>query len=318
MMAPEVAVVGGGPAGLSAAIAAAQTGASVTLLEERPVAGGRLRYRSTPLALRPGGQFQAPAELADRAIDEARDAGVRIVTDAPVWGIFADLRLGIARGERAELIAPRAVVLATGSTDLPLAFPGWTTPGVFSGRAVLMLVNQHRVLPGRRWAIVGGGVERERIAADLRRAGADVVVMADPGEVGAVAVFGSGGVEAIAVGDARVAVDCVAVAAGRQPDAGLATMADCELGYDPELGGWAPACDAWGRTSVDRIVICGDAAGICGPTVAAAEGRLAGLAAAAFSGRVERDALDAALATESAALVNRKRVAVGSYAQPYR
>ena len=68
-----------------------------------------------------------------------------------------------------------ALIVTTGSTDLPYPFPGATYPGVFSGRGLQILINRYRVRPGRRFAIIGGAGDAEELAVDIMLAGGEMV-----------------------------------------------------------------------------------------------------------------------------------------------
>jgi len=318
---PEVVVIGGGPAGLSAAVAAAEAGATVALFDEGRLPGGELRYRRSPVRPGPDEPPERPDALADRLVAWAAEANVVVSAGAVVWSLFGDGSLGVSIDGASRLVRPGTVVVATGSTDLPLPFPGGSLPGVFSGRAVLIAINAWGVLPGRRWALVGGGPERDDIAEAIALAGGAVVIRADPAAGDAIAAAGPGGIERAVVNGQPTAVDCIAVTVGRQPDAALAIMAGCALGSNSSGGPLLPVVDAVGRSSVPRIFVVGDAAGICSPEVAMAEGRLAGLAAALELGRASESALDRALAREGPLLAERiaaRQHRAAAYLQPYR
>ena len=153
----DVLVVGGGAAGLSAAIAAAELGADVVLADEGPEAGGRL--------LAEGGHEEA-RELARRA----REAGVELLVGAPALGYFDGL---VRSGEGATLHQIRAArhVFATGAIEQPLLFAGNDLPGVmFSGGAV-RLAALYGVRPGNRAVVADRRRSRDRAAAQALRAG---------------------------------------------------------------------------------------------------------------------------------------------------
>lgn len=277
----DVAVVGGGPAGLSAAIAAAQRGAQTVLLDEHATLGGQLRYRIADTELGSQHRSVRPAVLAAELLSAAAGVGVDLRPASLVWGLFKDNLLAVTGPSGGYEVRAQSIVLATGSTDSPFPFAGGSLPGVFSARGLQLLLHVHRVLPGGRFVVLGGGPEAAEVAADIRLAGADVVALFDPaGDHGAVVAEGSDGVQAAIILGQRHEADIIVVAMGRQPDAAMAFMAGCAGGYAASLGGFVPIRDDALRTSISGIFVAGDAAGICDVDLALAEGSLAGISAA--------------------------------------
>lgn len=277
----QIAVVGGGPAGLASAIAAARHGARTILFDEQPAPGGRLRYRVASVRT-PAGDIP-PARLRTDLVAAAVAGGVELRPASVVWGLFEGPLLVVAATTVSYQLSADAVILATGSTDLAAPFPGASLPGVWTGRAIQILLNLHRVRPGRRFALLGDGPEATEVAADVRLAAGEVAVVATPGR-DEIAAAGTRGVEALVVDGHRHAVDVVAVAIGRQPDAALAQMAGCPLAHAPALGGWVPSLDDRLGARVGGLFVAGDAAGVGGVEAALAEGRFAGTCAAASLG----------------------------------
>ncbi len=165
----DVLVVGGGVAGLSAAIAAAEAGASVVVVDERSAPGGQF---AKPLAdshtdAAPDPQFRLGAELRERALA----AGVRIETDATVWGGFAADEIAALVDGRAVTFRPRRLVLATGAHERPVPLPGWTLPGVMTTGSLQTLVRAQRVCPGEHVLIAGSGPLNLQLACELLACG---------------------------------------------------------------------------------------------------------------------------------------------------
>jgi sarcosine oxidase subunit alpha len=291
----QVAVVGGGPAGLSAAISAARSGARTMLLDAQPDLGGQLRYRTTRISfgIAPRTFDVRPWVMRNGLIVQARHAGVDLRPGALAWGLFEGNVLTVVEPAAAASyqLAAERIVLATGSTDLPFPFPGGTLPGVFAARALQILLHVHRILPGKRVVVLGGGPEAEEIANDVRQAGGRVVLKVAPTARGAIAAEGSGGVEAFVLRGQRLAADVVAVAVGRQPDPQLALMAECAAGYSDGFGGFVPVRDDRLVTTQPGILVAGDAAGLCDILTALAEGTLAGVSAAAGLGLTSEQAI---------------------------
>ncbi|HEY7035993.1 MAG TPA: FAD-dependent oxidoreductase [Thermomicrobiales bacterium] len=314
----QIAVVGGGPAGLSASIAAARAGARVVLFDENRSLGGQLRYRSAELSdLDP--PLNVPPRLAAALSGDARDAGVDLRLGATVWGLFAGPILAVADATGSYQLQPEQIVLATGSTDLPFPFPGGSLPGVLTARAVQILLHLHHVLPGRRFAVIGSGDAAEEVSRDIVAAGGAVVARLAPDRHGPNLIAeGDDGIRAIGFAGERHEVDTIVVAVGRQPDAELALMVECDAGYSPALGGFVPLRDAELRTSLPGILVAGDVAGICDVATALAEGRFAGLSAAAALGLISDTELDEARADFAGSAFDRIATVSGLSAVPAR
>ncbi|MBN8897808.1 MAG: (2Fe-2S)-binding protein, partial [Rhodospirillales bacterium] len=161
----DVLVVGGGPAGLSAAIAAAEAGAETVLLDERAVTGGQYAKPLAPSHADPAPdpQFALGAALRTHALR----AGVRIETDALVWGGFAHDELGVVIRGRAVTCHMRRLILALGAHEAPVPLPGWTLPGVLTTGGLQTLARAQRVLPGHRVLIAGTGPLNLQLACEL-------------------------------------------------------------------------------------------------------------------------------------------------------
>lgn len=317
--APRIVVAGGGPAGLAAAAAAARLGASVLQFEENEQPGGQLRYRVQPVDVGQGAPAERPERLAERLVDKAAAAGATLQTGALVAGWYGGDQVLIVESGGTRMISPDAFIVTTGSTDLPFPFAGATYPGVFSRRAVQILLNQHRVLPGRRFAIIGTGTEAEELAIDILLAAGETV-WSGLAPAHLLRAEGEDGVRGLTVAGDSFDVDVIAIAVGRQADTALATMAGAPLGFAPELGGWIPITDKRLQCPGKRIFVAGDAAGTGSVAVALAEGRLAGVAAAAALGLADDEAVSRARDERGPELAWRSEIRAGLqpvYAQPY-
>lgn len=184
----DVAVIGAGPAGLAAAVAAAGRGANVALLDLGPAPGGQY-WRHPPADPADPGKglyhrWPTFRRLA-AAVDAYRAAGrCRYLPEHAVWSMTGrgPFTVCATAGERERApvtVRAAAVVVATGAYDRPLPFPGWDLPGVMSAGAAQALVKGSRQLPGRRVLVAGTGPFLLPVAAGLLALGADVLGVAE-------------------------------------------------------------------------------------------------------------------------------------------
>jgi len=324
----QLVVVGSGPAGLSAAVQAAGYGVEVMLLDEHSRPGGQL-FKQIHKFFGSHSHYAGMRgpDIGRLLLEQAQSRGVCISLETTVWGIFQDRVLGLARGDRTDRVQADKIILATGATENALRFPGWTLPGVMGAGAVQTMVNLHRVLPGKRFLMVGSGNVGLIVSYHLLQAGGHVAKLVEalprisgwgvhasklarcgvPIEVSKTVkrVCGRGRVEyaelvsvdaewnEIPGTEERIEVDVVCVAVGLNPLSELAWIAGCGHKYIPELGGWIPRHDESLQTLVPGIYVAGDVTGIDEASTAMEEGRIAGISAAETLGCVSGGAADA-------------------------
>jgi thioredoxin reductase len=179
----ELAIVGAGPAGLSAALEAKAAGVDVVVVDENEQPGGQI-FRQPPASFRIADKSRMGRDFARgrTLLDAVAAADIRIENGVTVWNIAPD-HLACCRGDRSWNIKSDAIVLATGAYDRPVPLPGWTLPGVFTSGGVQTLLKSQRVLAGKRILLAGTGPLNLVLANQLADAGADVVAvleLADP------------------------------------------------------------------------------------------------------------------------------------------
>lgn len=170
----DVAVVGGGPAGMQAAVTAAQAGAEVLLVDENPVLGGSLTYARFDID-EPNSEVTRQRLLA--AIQASEH--IEVMTDATCNGWFTDNWLAVIRGKRLYKVRAREVVLAAGVMEQPAIFRNNDLPGVVLGSAAQRLIRLYGVRPGRRAVVLTGNDDGYGVALDLAAVGIDVAAIVD-------------------------------------------------------------------------------------------------------------------------------------------
>ncbi|MEV0114269.1 NAD(P)/FAD-dependent oxidoreductase [Streptomyces sp. NPDC050844] len=188
----NLAVIGAGPAGLAAALAAADRGIRVRLVDSAAQPGGQF-YRQPPLAFgarRPQElhhQWRTWQRLRDGLARHVEAGRVTHLAEHHVWfverqlepsGFIVHALLGPEQEEPATVRAD-AVLIATGGYEKVLPFPGWTLPGVVTAGGAQAMLKGGLVLPGRTAVVAGTGPLLMPVAVGLAAAGADVAALVE-------------------------------------------------------------------------------------------------------------------------------------------
>ena len=184
----DVAVVGGGPAGMASALSAAESGATVTLIDDQPTLGGHLRY-SRQLRPHPSPGPEGEGMLGELAGQVAQSPNIETLCNATVFGLYQDNLLAILTGDGLVRLRAKHVVLATGAQESPLLFENNDLPGVMLASAAQRLVALYGVRPGRQAVVATETPEGYETALQLLDAGVRVAAVVDasetpPGEAG--------------------------------------------------------------------------------------------------------------------------------------
>lgn len=320
----DLIIVGAGPSGLSAAVEAAKRGLEVVVFDENEKPGGQLFKQIHKFF----GSKEHRAKvrgfnIGKQLLEEAAEAGVKVVLNATVIGLYQDKEIVVKMGEEIHHYKGDAVIIATGAAENMVTFPGWTLPGVIGAGAAQTMMNLHGIKPGEKVLMLGSGNVGLVVSYQLMQCGCEVVALVD-----AAPRVGGYGVHAAKVartgvpfylshtiveaeGDECVSgvtiaevdssfkfipgtekhfdVDTICLAVGLSPMSQLLKMAGADMEDNPKRGGQVPICDEYGRTSLPGVFVAGDVSGIEEASSAMIEGRMAGIVASEYLGYIEEN-----------------------------
>jgi len=321
----EVFVVGGGPAGLCAAISAAESGADVIVAERSSILGGQL-IKQTHMFFGSEKQYAGTRgiDITDILIDKLNEMdNVKILKDTTVLSVYEDGVISIEENGVYKKIKPERIIIATGASEKSLAFPNNDMPGIYGAGAVQTLMNIHGVRPGHNVLMVGAGNIGLIVSYQLMQAGVNVKAILDASPtIGGYLVHaskirrmgvpiltrhtvkradGTDSLEKATIveldekwqeipgSEQELDVDVMCVSIGLSPLSELLFQSGCEMAYIREFGGYVPLRSINLKTSQDHIYIAGDVGGIEEASSAMVEGHIAGLAVAKSINKVHEN-----------------------------
>jgi len=265
-----LAVIGAGPAGLSAALAAAQSGARVLLIERERRPGGAALLKVDPGLPDP-----------DRIAEMARAFTGELLAGSECIGLYSndsaqpgDALVAVRHAGRLVLIVAERVIVATGGVSQPLLFPGVDRPGVYAARGLLTLHEECNFRVGDKLALTGEGAELTNCAAALKRAGYEVILLDEQPK----RALGNP-VRAVQLSKGRIRCDALAIALPPAPLHELASSVGAQARWSGAQHGFPIEVDPDGRTAVPWLFAAGRVAGR-GGAGAVSSGEAAGKAAA--------------------------------------
>lgn len=316
MIHTSLSIVGGGPAGLCAAIEASKRGVDSILFERFDQLGGQLVKQTHKFF---GSQRQYAgtrgfdiASKLERELHESNQCQTKLNTT--VVGMYPNHVLTVSGPEGYQKIQSEAIIVASGASERYLVFENNDLPGIYGAGAVQTLMNQYGVLPGKRVVMVGSGNIGLIVSYQLLQAGVDVACVIDAApKIGGYLVHasklrrrgvpiqtsrtilraeGKSQVErVVTIGldqawrpipgtEETLECDLLCLAVGLSPLTQLLSMGGASMRQIQELGGVVAVEGNEGQTTLEGIYVAGDAAGIEEASSAMVEGRIAGIRAA--------------------------------------
>ena len=174
----EVLVVGGGPAGMLAAIELATAGVGVLIVDDKQELGGKLGLQTHNFfgSMRDCHAGTRGMDIGTMLAEQVRKLDkIEVWLDSPAVGAFSDGLVGVVKGGVYKLAKPARLLVTAGAREKVLTFPGCDLPGVYGGGAFQTLVNRDMVRAAERLFIVGGGNVGLIAAYHALQAGIEVV-----------------------------------------------------------------------------------------------------------------------------------------------
>lgn len=322
----ELVIIGAGPAGLCAAVEAANYGVKVMLIDENDTAGGQLFLQTHKFF---GSRDHMAGirgfQIGEDLLKTSKEMNVEVLLNTTVWGIYPDMRVTFNTEEKKkEYIFPKNLLIATGALEKSLYFKGWTKPGVMGAGAVQNMMHVSRVKPGNNALIVGSGNVGLIVAYQLTQANINVIgVIEALSKIGGYQVHagkirrlgipiltrytiieakGNPVVESATIAkvdekfkvipgsEKEVACDLICLAIGLRPFDELCWAANLEMSYIDSLGTFVALHDENMETSCRGVYIAGDVTGVEEANTAMDEGRLVGIVVAEKLGKISTGA----------------------------
>ena len=320
----DVAIVGAGSAGLSAAYQAACAGADVLVIDENSRPGGQLFKQIHKFF--GSKEHQAGTRgfvIGQQLLEKVEKSGAKVMLDSLVYGLLPDKSMGVISNGVNYSVKAKKIIIASGAKENYMAFPGSTLPGVMGAGAAQTMINVNRVLPGERILMVGSGNVGLIVSYQLMQAGAEVVgIVEGAPKIGGYGVhagkirragvpiyvghtikqvYGKEEVEGVEIAavdekwnmipgsEKRFDVDTVCLAVGLNPMTELVWMVGCKFDFIPPFGGHVPLHDENMETTVPGVYVAGDVTGVEEASSAMEEGNMAGVAAAEALGYLSHE-----------------------------
>ncbi|MCP3969886.1 MAG: sarcosine oxidase subunit alpha family protein [Rhodobacteraceae bacterium] len=249
----DLLIIGAGPAGLAAALAAGRSGAQVVVADEDFLPGGRLNAETYAVEDMAGADWAAQAWAELQAMDNVRCMTRTTVYGAYDHGIYGALErrtdhLAASEGRPRQVlwrVYSRRAVLSAGATERSIAFPMNDRPGVMLAGAVRTYVNRYGVAPGKRVAVFTNNDDGLRTAADLKAQGVEVTGIIDARKGESLATtWGRKGLTAVGTASGRsIEADCLAVSGGWSPNVHLTCHQRGRPDWREDIAAFVPGAD---------------------------------------------------------------------------
>jgi len=176
----DICIIGGGPAGLEAAIVAKELGAEVMIIDDNPMLGGQL-IKQTHKFFGSKAHFCGVrgVDIAKILSDEILKSGIKFLTNATVVGYYDNDHIGILKDDTLFSLKAKKYIFAAGASENMLAFENADLPGVYGAGAVQTMMNVYGVIPGKRALVIGSGNIGLIVPYQLLQVGVEVAAIVE-------------------------------------------------------------------------------------------------------------------------------------------
>ncbi len=150
-------IIGAGPAGLAAAVVAAEHGLAVALLDEQAAPGGQIYRAMESIPVERAELLGTEYQRGRKLVSAFRDSDVDYFPNTQVWSLNQRREIGLLRDSKPGMITADQVLLASGAMERPIPFPGWTLPGVMNAGAGQILMKADGIVPADGVVLAGSG-----------------------------------------------------------------------------------------------------------------------------------------------------------------
>lgn len=177
----DIIVIGAGPAGINAALTAADAGLRVGLFDENGAAGGQV-YRAPVVAA--DNERNADFLAGENLRHQLAKSPVRVFMGHQIWAITEDYRIDALGPQGPASYRARILIVAAGTTERVVPFEGWTLPGVIGLASATILLKSQKTLPGKTTLVAGCGPLLAAVAGGTLKAGGEVTGIVDIAGIG--------------------------------------------------------------------------------------------------------------------------------------
>lgn len=316
----DVVIIGGGPAGMSAALEAAKAGVRVTMMDRFSEPGGQLVKQTHRFF---GSERERAGTRGIEIVDILRkeieaNPLIEVKRNTDVLGIYSDRVITYEENHVYGRMTAGKIIISTGASEKMLLFENNDLPGVYGAGAVQTLMNVYGIQPGNRVLMIGAGNIGLIVTYQLLQAGVDVAAIVEAAPriggykvhaskvrrfgvpiytkttiksalgtdhvTGAVLVDMDDKFQMVPGTEREIEVDTICIAVGLSPLNELVQLSGAKMHYIPQLGGFVAERNEYLETTAPGVYVAGDVSCIEEATAAMLEGSIAGVSAAIASG----------------------------------